>query len=539
MLASSPSRLGDRPRRRMPAARAVTFLCVAASSLSAQTIGNFPNVAFPPGNPSSPEKIELGKALFFEEQLSSDNTMACATCHLPEAGGADPREPTRTPGDDGQLGTLDDEFGSKGMVRQDVHRRYAHHPLLGLERQATNRNAPTVIGAAFFSSVFWDMRAGPVFRDLAGNVVLGQNAALETQAVAPPVSSIEMGHEGIDWARVTDKLAGVRPLALASDLPPALAAFLGDASSYAPLFARAFGSSDVTRERVAMAIATYERTLVPDQAPFDLGTMTPLQRVGEALFLTRGNCFICHTGALFSDGFLHTINLPGHFRFTKTPTLRNIGLQRQITSSGQFTLDQVITHYEDLFFFQPPRLNVNERRAILAFLGEGLTDPRVAQRLPPFDRPTLASERAPFGSNRFGRGSPGTGGIEPELIAHAPANLGNERFVIGVGRARGGAGAILALSRAPLPAEISIRGVPVWIDLHGAAFEVFTIPDAALGQGIATLLFPIPNDLALIGQSRFAQAYVLDPNAAGGIAATAAASFTVFTRLEPAPGTDV
>ena len=49
----------------------------------------YPKVKFTAENPFSPEKALLGKALFWDEQLSSDNTMACGTCHRPAAGGSD------------------------------------------------------------------------------------------------------------------------------------------------------------------------------------------------------------------------------------------------------------------------------------------------------------------------------------------------------------------------------------------------------------------------------------------------------------------
>ena len=65
---------------------------------------------------------------------------------------------------------------------------------------------------------------------------------------------------------------------MVSGLSPDLAAFAGTSLDYRPLFRAAFGSPDITRERVAMAIASYERTLVSDQAPFDRGTMTAQQR---------------------------------------------------------------------------------------------------------------------------------------------------------------------------------------------------------------------------------------------------------------------
>ena len=100
-------------------------------------IGSFPHVRVPHGNPMTPEKIQLGKALFFEEQISSDDTVACATCHLPDAGGGDPRAASsiRSPGNDGRMQTPDDEFGSFGVVAQDPSGNFQFSPTFGSGRQ--------------------------------------------------------------------------------------------------------------------------------------------------------------------------------------------------------------------------------------------------------------------------------------------------------------------------------------------------------------------------------------------------------------------
>ena len=71
-----------------------------------------PNV--PSENPITEEKRILGKLLFWEEQLSSDNTMACGTCHQVYAGGADDRF-ARHQGRDDELYTYDDFYGSRGV----------------------------------------------------------------------------------------------------------------------------------------------------------------------------------------------------------------------------------------------------------------------------------------------------------------------------------------------------------------------------------------------------------------------------------------
>src|SRR5205814_2347997 len=149
------------------------------------------------------------------------------------------------------------------------------------------------------------------------------------------------------------KLGAVRPLALAWDVPKPLAEFVGESASYAPLFEKAFGTSGITRERIAMALATYERTLVPDQTPYDLGTLTDHQKLGLKAYKKHGNCELCHTSdnGLFGDGARRKIELPDHVRAVKTPTLRNVALRPRYMSSGQFTtLEQVVRHYENVGF---------------------------------------------------------------------------------------------------------------------------------------------------------------------------------------------
>jgi cytochrome c peroxidase len=515
------------PSRRSSAALAVLLLAASTRVAAQDVIGAFPAVEVPAGNPLTPEKIRLGQALFFEEQLSSDDTMACATCHMPEAGGGEPRAAARSPGDDGVMHTPDDELGSPGMRRIDGAQRFRLHSTFGFERQVTARNSPTVIGAAFFNTQFWDTRALPTFRDLAGNVVLSEFASLETQAVEPILSSVEMGHEGRTWSDVTTKLARVRPLDLAVDLPPALARFVAGAESYAPLFRAAFGTDEITRERIAMAIASYERTLVPDHTPFDLGTLTPHQERGFQVFQNRGLCEVCHPSAerLFTDGALRTVFLSEHPRNVKTPSLRNVGLRQRFMSSGELaSLDAVLAHYESVDFvaFASPL----ERVALLDFLANGLTDPRAARREPPFERPRLRSEVEPPGSRLFGAGMPGSGGRMPEMLADTPPALGSESFRIGLGDAAAGARALLALGLARTPAGTTLLGVPFHVDV--APWQLLRATVA--GDGAATWAAVLPDDPALIGVELFAQWLVLDPGAAQGVAASRAARFELFSR---------
>lgn len=520
--------LFDRRRRHRGHRLALAFFgALLATHVTAQdVIGAFPVVQVPPGNPPTPAKIRLGQALFFEEQLSSDDTMACATCHMPEAGGGDPRAGARAPGDDGALFTPDDEFGSPGVLLQDSQGDYRAHALFGFERQVTARNSPTVLAAAFSNAQFWDARALPTFLDLNGAIVLPEFASLESQAVEPPISGVEMAAAQRTWDELTAKLGAVRPLELARALPPALERFLDGAETYGPLFRAAFGTSAITRERIAMALASYERTLIPDQSPFDLGTMTNRQRLGFEVYQKRGMCEVCHPSAnrLFTDGRQRTIFLPQHLRPVKTPTLRNAGLRRRFMSNGEFaSLDEVLAHYESVGFLSV-RSSL-ERLALLDFLANALTDPRAARCEPPFERPLLRSEVEPSGARLFGAATAGSGGRAPRMLADVPPLLGSTSFRIGLGDARPGAQAALVLGTRRAAPGVTFLGAPVHVEDVRSVHAILVAND-----GGATLHATLPAHPALVGLDFFAQWFVLDPGARGGIAVSAGAEFELFAR---------
>ena len=235
-----------------------------------------PNALMAQGSP-----LELlGKTLFWDEQLSSSGTVACGSCHQPAFGGTDPRaerpgagqDPRESgslhPGYDGLFGTADDAVGSPGVVRH----RADGSPTGGnfaLRSQTTGRKSPSNLTAAFNSELFWDGRAGGALVDpLTGTTVQAFGAAIETQALGPPVSDVEMAHAGESWASVATRIQGARPLASASRLPPDVAAFVGT-SDYPTLFSAAFGGTGVTPVRIAQAIAAYQRSLAVFDTPFD------------------------------------------------------------------------------------------------------------------------------------------------------------------------------------------------------------------------------------------------------------------------------
>ena len=108
----------------------------------------------PLGNPITPAKTNLGKVLFWDEQLSSSRTAACGTCHRAENGGSDPRSQlgvaaSTNPGPDGVLGTDDDVTGSPGVPLANADGSYALAASFGIEPQVTTRHTPSHINSGY------------------------------------------------------------------------------------------------------------------------------------------------------------------------------------------------------------------------------------------------------------------------------------------------------------------------------------------------------------------------------------------------------
>ncbi len=143
---------------------------------------------------------------------------------------------------------------------------------LGINSQIGPRNAPTVWNAAFQAVQFWDGRA----------------SSLEEQAKGPPVNLGEMGMPSLE----------------------AVAQRVRADESYRDAFARVFGeSAPIDIDAIAKAIASYERTLITPDAPFDRfmhgdgDALAPDQKRGMALFRSAG-CITCHSGPNFSQASL-------------------------------------------------------------------------------------------------------------------------------------------------------------------------------------------------------------------------------------------
>jgi cytochrome c peroxidase len=150
----------------------------------------------------------------------------------------------------------------------------------GIGGKVGRRSAPTTMNAALLASQFWDGRA----------------ARLEDQAILPITNSIEMGQPNGDAV---------------------LAAIAADAS-YAPMFQAAYGRA-AKYEDVGRAIASFERTLIFLDAPFDrwlrgdAAAISDAAKRGWVLYNSKGRCQTCHplnaANPIGSDGRFHNIGV--------------------------------------------------------------------------------------------------------------------------------------------------------------------------------------------------------------------------------------
>ena len=311
------------------------------------------SVTAPPGNLASPQKIELGRVLFWDPILSGHKDVACATCHHPRFGYAENR---------------DISIGVHGTGLGD-QRQFAAHSNVPFVK----RNSQTILNTAFNgiddsgkyaaarAPMFWDIRV----------------ESLEEQALVPLKTFEEM-----------------RGDAYGEDAAVAqVVARLNANAEYQRLFAGVFGAPNVTADRIAQALATFQRSLTAANAPFDRylrgdrTAMTDAQVRGMQRFENVG-CANCHSGPMFSDFKLHVLGVPDNPRVTvsdsgvdktyafRTASLRNLPLTAPYMHSGVFgSLREVLDFYDDVSGRRGGRRNPNVSREQLDPLLRQLRDP--------------------------------------------------------------------------------------------------------------------------------------------------------------------
>lgn len=294
----------------------------------------------PADNPVTTEKVKLGKTLYFDPRLSSDDTISCASCHDPEK-----------------------SYSNGEAVAT------------GVGGQKGARSAPVITNRIFSEAQFWDGRA----------------ATLEAQALGPIENPIEMNMKLDDLVAKLEKISG-----------------------YPELFEKAFGDSKISRDRIARAIASFERTVVSGDSAWDRyeagdkSALNESEARGLALFKGKAKCSVCHVGFNMTDEKYHNLGVgmdrpqPDLGRYTqtkkeedrgafKTPTLRDVALSAPYFHDGSAkTLMDTVEHYDKGGTANPQlsknifKLNLTdqEKQDLVAFM-EALTgDDRVVSRPP-------------------------------------------------------------------------------------------------------------------------------------------------------------
>jgi cytochrome c peroxidase len=276
---------------------------------------HFPDMIIPADNPMTVEGVELGRFLFYEKQLSGDNSMNCASCHMPQHSFSD-------------------------------NNQYS----VGIDGVFGNRQSMALINLGWENYFFWDVR----------------KTTLESQIIEPVLNPIEM-HQS--WKDAIHKLnADVK---YRNRFFKAFGEEGVDSVKAAKAIAQ-FIRTMISSESKYDVMYKYENNLplnASEQAM--LSTIDLDEWAGYDLFksLNGADCFHCHNGPLmrvkkfsnngldatFSDlGRGSVTQNPEEFGKFKVTTLRNIAFTAPYMHDGRFsTLDEVIEHYSSGIHMSP------------------------------------------------------------------------------------------------------------------------------------------------------------------------------------------
>lgn len=279
-------------------------------------------------NPQSYARFTLGRYLFYDPLLSSDQTISCATCHI------------------------------------GAHAFAGHNDALstGVNGLVGTRNSPSIANMAWNPAFMWD----------------GGINHIEVMPLAPLTNPVEM-----------------------NETLNNLVAKLSASDHYKKLFNNAYGTEEITDQRILRAFAQFMMMIVSDNSKYDQvkrgeANFTATEQQGYALFQQK--CSQCHTEPLFTDysyrnnGLDSTFADPGRYLITqlaadkgkfKVPSLRNVEITYPYMHDGRFfTLNQVLDHYTsgvrhaatlDPLLNSGIPLTSTEKTQIIAFL-KTLTD---------------------------------------------------------------------------------------------------------------------------------------------------------------------
>jgi cytochrome c peroxidase len=313
------------------------------------------------GNNNIPE---LGRVLFYDKQLSVNNSVSCGSCHKQVYGFADNVALSR--GFDNQL-----------TARNSM-------PIQNLQFSSIEPNNNTDPKFAFGPSLFWD----------------GREHNINNMVLRPIINHVEMGINDVE----------------------SLAKKLRTLDYYKPLFDKAYGKEEITPQKISTALTYFVQSINTNKTKFDLAItrqteLSALETIGQNLFVTTYNCNTCHQvqspngyqqfGGEFSnigldntyvdDGLAKTTGKTSDVGRFKIPSLRNVAFTAPYMHDGRFsTLEEVMEHYSSGIEDHPnldrrlhgsnghaEQKNISEtdKKAIIAFLNtlsdfNVVTDPK-------------------------------------------------------------------------------------------------------------------------------------------------------------------
>ena len=240
----------------------------------------------------------LGRVLFYDQSLSLNNSVSCASCHNQRFAFADGKDVSE-----------------------------------GFEGRKTTRNSMSIVNPGLKNNLFWDSRAHSV----------------RAMSLEPVQNHIEMGMEDMDV--LTQKLKQI--------------------DYYPELFNKAYGSTEISEEKISDAMSQFLVSMLSFDTKFDKGLengfieFSQLEKIGKEIFFSsETQCSGCHTGVNLgaADAFggayqqsQGTANIGldlnptdqgrGNGKF-KIPSLRNVGISAPYMHDGRFnSLEQVVEHY--------------------------------------------------------------------------------------------------------------------------------------------------------------------------------------------------
>jgi cytochrome c peroxidase len=318
----------------------------AATSISAADKDQFKvplglkPVPVPSDNPMTPEKVELGKQLYFDPRLSCDDTVSCASCHDPKKGWSNSTQ-----------------FAT------------------GVRNQMGGRSAPTIINSAYSDLQFWDGRAHQ----------------LEGQALGPIQNPIEMDHKLEECVVKLNKLKGYREQfqkvfgtdVTSENIAKAIAAFERTIlSGNAPYDKFKAGDQNALSAAAQRGMKLF----------FGKGHCSACHSGGNFSDGSFHNIGIGIKAAKPDMGRYEVTKVEGDKGAFKTPTLREIARHAPYMHDGSLkTLEDVVDHYdkggianpqldEEIF---PLKLTAQEKADLITFMKEGLSSSDYPDIAPP------------------------------------------------------------------------------------------------------------------------------------------------------------